>query len=330
MKKIWLAFTLLLLVLLGAFLLLRTERRVALQTVRLADVPVLASAMVYVAEERGYFAGEGIAVVYSPRASGKEALEAALGGEADLALMAETPLVFALLAGQPASILATISETDTFVQLMADRGAGIAAPADLRGKRIATPRGSNAEFYLAVYLLLHGIAESEVEIVDLPPGEAAAALLAGKVAAVSIWQPHLAAIEEGLGERKVLFFDPIYRMTMNLAAGEEWAAGHQETILGVLRALKRAEEFMAEHPRAALRLVQGRLGDSSGGLGERWGDYRFDLKLGQALLLSMEDQARWAMKRQDAPGRSMPDFLEAMDVRGMRMVDPRSATVIHP
>jgi NitT/TauT family transport system substrate-binding protein len=328
-KKLFLAFAFLLLLLLAASLFW-SARQTVLQTVRLADVPVLASSMIYVAEEKGYFAREGIDIAFSPHASGKEALEAALRGEVDVALVAETPLVFAMLAGQPVSILATVCETDSFVHLIADRRAGIAAPADLRGKRIGTPRGTNAEFFLSIYLLLNRIAESEVEIVDLPPEDTVRALLEGRVAAVSTWQPHLATIQEGLGQRAVSFSAPIYRMTMNLATTPEWTASHQETVLGLLRALKSAEQFIEENPGAALHLVQTRLGDASERVGEQWDEYKFDLKLGQALLLNMEDQARWAMARHYSPLARMPDFLATMNARDMQLVDPRSTTVIHP
>jgi ABC-type nitrate/sulfonate/bicarbonate transport system substrate-binding protein len=328
-KPLYPALVFILLLLLAASYLFWSDRQTVLQTVRLADVPILASAMVYVAEEKGYFAREGIEIAYSPQASGKEALEATLRGEVDVALVAETPLVLAMLSGQPVSILATVCETDSFIHLVADGRAGIAAPADLRGKRIGTPTGTNAEFFLSVYLLLNRIAESEVEIVDLPPEDTARALLEGRVAAVSTWHPHVATIQEELSQAAVSFFAPIYRMTMNLATAPEWTASHREKVLGLLRALKSAEQFIEENPRAALHLVETRLGDASGRLGEQWDEYGFDLKLGQTLLLNMEDQARWARARHYAPLAPMPDFLATMNARDMQVVDPRSTTVIH-
>lgn len=127
------------------------------------------SAVVYTALDQGAFARQGLDVVLLPFMSGKAALQAVLSGEADLATTAETPVMHAGLQGEPVVILSTIAATGKSINILARRDLGIETPADLAGKKIAVTRGTNAEFYLELFLAFVRLKLASVVVVDTPP-----------------------------------------------------------------------------------------------------------------------------------------------------------------
>jgi NitT/TauT family transport system substrate-binding protein len=64
---------------------------------------------------------------------------------------------------------------------------------DLHGKRVAVQAGSVAQFFLSVLLREAGLTEKDVAIVDMRPGEAGAAFVAGRVDAAVTWEPWLSS-----------------------------------------------------------------------------------------------------------------------------------------
>ncbi|MGH2524338.1 MAG: ABC transporter substrate-binding protein, partial [Anaerolineales bacterium] len=73
------------------------------------DTTYAGSALVFVAQAQGYFAGEGLGVTIQPYTAGKFALAAVLEGQANLATVADIPIMFAATNGRPVAIVATIS-----------------------------------------------------------------------------------------------------------------------------------------------------------------------------------------------------------------------------
>jgi NitT/TauT family transport system substrate-binding protein len=66
---------------------------------------------------------------------------------------------------------------------------GITSVADLKGKRVSAPAGSVMEFQLDALLEKAGLTRSDVEYINLPPPDAAAAFSAGNLDAVLAIQP---------------------------------------------------------------------------------------------------------------------------------------------
>ena len=73
--------------------------------------------------------------------------------------------------------------------------------AELKGKKIAVAKGSNANYLLVRLLENAGLKYGDVDVVYLPPADARAAFESGRVDAWSIWDPFLAAAEKQLTAR---------------------------------------------------------------------------------------------------------------------------------
>ena len=68
---------------------------------------------------------------------------------------------------------------------------------DLRGKRVAVQEGSVSQFFLNVLLRDAGLSEKDVRIVNMKPGDAGAAFVAGRVDAAVTWEPWLSNGQDG-------------------------------------------------------------------------------------------------------------------------------------
>ena len=111
-------------------------------------------------------------------------------GSAQLATVAETPIMRAGLGGQPVVMVATMEASDNDVQLLTRVEGGIKSIADLKGKKIATAIGTSAEYMVIVALASKGLKPSDATIINLRPQDMPTALERGDVDAYAIWQPH--------------------------------------------------------------------------------------------------------------------------------------------
>jgi sulfonate transport system substrate-binding protein len=196
-------------------------------------------------------------VEWSEFPSAQTLLEAVAAGAADAGAVADAPFLFAYAAGSKIeAVEATRSSgggSSTAVVVRAD--SPIRTPADLKGKRIATGRGSIGHYVLLRVLEKAGLGPKDVTIVFLGPGDAKAALGSGSVDAWVTWGAYVglaqlhdrtrivadgqgltsgigfeAANDAAVAAKRTQFADFLRR----LAEAQRWEASHVNEYAGVL------------------------------------------------------------------------------------------------
>ncbi len=333
----WLAIPVLLLALAAASVPVSCDREkeIVAPTSGLVEIVIATgawpgSAALFVAQEKGYFSDEGLAVSLQGFASGHLGLEAVMAGEAELASVGETPIVSAALNGEPVVIVATICRIDRAILIIAREDSGIASADDLRSKRIGVVPGTTADFFLHIYLTTSYIKPSEVQIVELDVDAVIDALEAGEVDAISTWAPYTALARDSLGDNAVVLEDPgLYRMSWNIIASRELAARAPDSIERVLRAIVRANEFIRQEPDQARAITAAYTWMDIAALEKEWPDYYMTVMLDLSLLLYLEDQAKWMMPR-TARAVMLPNFLDHIYSPGLRAVRPEAVRIVEP
>ena len=117
------------------------------ESVTVGHVPVESFALLYVAQQQGYFTENGLNITISDYATGTVAVDALTHGAVDIAGSSEYVVAFNAVQNQNISIIASLGEAQ-IVDLIASRDSGISKPADLRGKTVATAKSTVAEFDL--------------------------------------------------------------------------------------------------------------------------------------------------------------------------------------
>jgi NitT/TauT family transport system substrate-binding protein len=246
-----------------------------------------------------------------------------------MTISSEVPLAFQGFERDDFCIVATIGSSDNEPRIIARRDRGIAEPQDLRDKRVATQRGSAVHYFLHLFLLKHGLSADDPAVRYLKAEDLPSALENGEIDAFSMREPFISQAESLLGENAIVFQEPgLYVKTMNLVALRSLTERRPEVIERVLLALRDAEAFVEQQPEAARRLVADRLGSSREEFTRIWQQLTLELSLGHSLLVSLEDEARWARAHGLVEAEPPPDYFGLLYLRGMKDVKPAAVTVI--
>lgn len=293
------------------------------------DLALPQACLVQIAFTKGFFADEGIDATLRLQTSGKTALQGVLTGNADLATVAETPIVFARLEGKRASIIATIATASKNLAVVARKDHGISNPADLQQKRVGVTLGTNGEFLMDTILIANGIERGRIKIVNLEPDAMVSALVSGKVDAVATWQPHVIRLQKELGDRGVTFYnEELYTENYNLVTRPEYVVQNPETVKKLLRALVKAEEFAGQNPDEAKRILAGSTGMDKALADEVWGSFDLRVTLQHSLVIAMEDLARWALQKTRNDTARIHDYQADIYPAGLLTVRPESVRLI--
>lgn len=286
--------------------------------------------LVHIALAKGFFTEEGLDVTPQPHAFGKLALKAVLDGKADIATVADTPFVFAVMNGAQITALATIQTSNKNQAIVARRDRGITKPADLKGKNIGVTLGTNADFFLDTLLLTHAMTRKQVSLIDMKPDEMAAALDQRSVDAVATFDPTVKQLDRQLGENGIVFFgESLYTEMFCVAGTQEYVQKKPEAIKKFLRALIKAETFSQQHAKEARGLVAAFINLDKTLLDQLWNDLNLKVTLDQALLVDFEDQTRWLLKNRLSSGTEMPNYLKHIHIESLKAVKPVAVSIVH-
>ncbi|MFZ4538922.1 ABC transporter substrate-binding protein [Propionivibrio sp.] len=281
--------------------------------------------LVHVAVAKGYFAKEGLIAQFSMHTYGKAALQAVLDKQADFATVAETPFMFSVLRGEKIFVIANIESSSTNHAVVARKDAGIAVPGDLKGKRIGFTPGTTSDFFLDSLLTANGLTRQEIQPVPLKPEDMQEAIMAAKVDALSAWNYPLTQIRNQLGAGGIVFYDRhIYTETFNIAAQQEFVHNHPEAVKRFLRALLKAEDFVAKNPDEAQTIVSAATKIDKSLVSEVWNNFNYQVKLDQTLLITLDDEARWAIRNKLTEQTVMPDFASYIHADSLKAIKPEA------
>ena len=285
--------------------------------------------LMYTAIAKGFLTAEKLDVTPQPHAFGKIALNAVIEGKADLATVADTPIMFAIMGGKKIATLAVIQKSNINEGIVVRRESGIKTPADLKGKTIAVTRGTTSDFFAYSFLIAHGVDVKQVRIVDMTPEKMSAALGSGEVDAVSTWNPTLKHLQNKFGDRVRTFLgEDIFTETMCVATNQTYVTQHPETVKKVLRALLKAETFVRQHPEESRTIVADFVKTDKSVLDETWNGFTCRVTLDQALIVGLESQTRWAINNNLVLEKHAPNYLDFMYIDGLLSVKSDAVRLI--
>lgn len=205
----------------------------------------------------GLFERAGLAVTLAQFPAGPAMLPALAAGEVDLAWMGEFPAVTGYANGLPIEILFMERIDATNVRLVGNPAVGIAAPADLKGKRVGVAVGSTSHYHLLRALAQAGLRADEVRLVNLTPANMPPAYAAGQIDAAFVWEPNVGALERQ-GARPIASTRSLGMITGGVwVARKPFVAGSPETLQRFLKAWDAAQAAYAADP-AGVRAAEAR------------------------------------------------------------------------
>lgn len=205
----------------------------------------------YVAEDQGYFADEGLTLSVEAVDGSGAIMQALLSDRADIGLPSPGPLLQAINEGADLQSFYTLYQSNVFA-LVTEEASDIASLADLEGATIGvgTIDGGEVPFVRALLAEEAGLAEGDYELLAVGDGgTAAVALQNGDVAAYAAAFPDVAIMRlQGLELRDLIsenfqsFFDSV------LVASTSTIEEQPELIEGVGRAVARGTQWGFDNP----------------------------------------------------------------------------------
>lgn len=245
-------------------------RRAHAQTtkIRIGYLPVIPSdAHIGLAEHHGLWKEEGLEPEYVKFSNGVEQFQALVGGSLDV-LSAGAALANFPARGQGKVFLASFLERAS-TQLWVNPEQGVSSVADLKGRQVATARGTTAELFLS-----HALADAnlkagdDVEIVNQRIPDAVTAFISGAVPAVALWVPFNVQIQARMPKAVKLTdagaFFPATAVLDGWATSNAYHADNADALRRLIRVWAKANDVLLADTGKALDLLhQARYPDLS-------------------------------------------------------------------
>ncbi|BFL65807.1 Hypothetical protein HVIM_03099 (plasmid) [Roseomonas mucosa] len=279
------------------------------------------------AQERDLFGAAGLAPAVTNFPTGREAFEALIGGQVDLAMMAELPVVVGALRAQKFGVVGTLSRYRGMRIVTKKQGGTAPMLATPAGRKFGVTLGTNTHFMLMSELATAGI---QAEIVNIGPADLIAALARGDVDAAAPFPNAYAGTRRALGADYAEIPVRSYQPTYLLVASEAFVRDVDVTGR-FLSALLKAEAAMAtetEAAQAAAARLAGRAQNLEA-VRAAWPDYDARISLDRPLLDLMEREGRWLAETGAARGASTEPavFRAAIAEAPLRAVMPDRVTL---
>jgi NitT/TauT family transport system substrate-binding protein len=212
----------------------------------------------WIAQEHGLFAEQGIEIEPVPFNSGIPLAQALAGGSVDVAVMGAVISNFPS-RGVGKIFLVNNVEAGT-AMIFVHEDSGIETVADLVGREISTTRGTTAHVLLATALQANGLSPEAAEVVNMDMASAVTAFISGAVPAVSTWWPFNAQIQAQVPNARIVTQASDYYPEAAIMGG--WVANtnfyesNREVLVGIATAWLGANDILENDTAAALAYLQ--------------------------------------------------------------------------
>jgi sulfonate transport system substrate-binding protein len=174
-------------------------------------------------------------------------LEALSAGAIETGLVGDAPFTFAAAANASVKAIAAIRQSREGLAILVPEKSVIQSFDGLRGKKIATGRGSIGHQLILAALESKGWTTNDVQIVFLAPSDAKIAYTQGSVEAWSTWEPYVSQEEVLFKSRRVITAEGLTPGLSFQVASPEAIRDKREALLDFVRRLTAARAWSLDN-----------------------------------------------------------------------------------
>ena len=230
--------------------------------VTVAAIPSADLAGLYIAQDEGLFARQGLHVTITTIASTKAVIASQLNGRVDIGAGSYVGYVAAQAAGARFRILAEASTLRPHTRvLLTTAGSRITTLAGLVGKKIAVNgTGSIGTLLISALLAENGIAPAKVRFVTDKRGfpDMAGQLQRGQWDTAFLAEPYASKAEEDYGQVELADLDQGATVNFPIdgyVATQAWARQHPQAVAAFVRAIEEGQALAEDNPDGARAAV---------------------------------------------------------------------------
>jgi NitT/TauT family transport system substrate-binding protein len=259
------------------------------------DIPQLSVAM-----DQNLWADHNLEAEVIPFRSGRAAFEALLGGQLDLAFMAEFPAVIGAMREQDFKVIAEMSQYKA-TRIIHGGDPQIDTVAELAGKPVGLTAGTNVHYMLENELAAAGVT---VEVVSIGPPDIVPALARGDIFAGAMFPSFYAGAKKALGDKYQEIAIDSYGTHFIFVATQKLIDENPDAVRGALAALYAGEQVVKSDSSASHQSVSNVLGGllKPEDVAAASANYAFNMQLNEAMLDLMVDEGIWINARGSIKG----------------------------
>lgn len=229
--------------------------------IRVATQPTPNIAPIFVAKQKGWLEEEmakvGVAVKWTSFLSGPPMNESFAAGEQDVGFLGDTAAIIPRSAGQDLRVVSMAAVAPKALAIVVPKDSPITSPQELKGKKVATVKGSYAHHLLSLVLKNNGLTTEDIQFINLPIADVATALVKGDIAAGAVWEPQITKLEDDGAARVLVDGTGIKNGSIVIVASDGFAVKNPELVKIFIKVYQRGYEFIKDNPREAAELIAG-------------------------------------------------------------------------
>lgn len=198
-------------------------------------------------EAAGELEGLGYDIQWSEFPAAAPLAEALNAGAVDSGPIGDAPLVFALAAGTRVKAIGANRSDAYGTAVLVRPDSPLKTAADLKGRSIATNRGSIGHFVTLKAITAAGLRPEDVTLRFLAPADAKLALTQGSVDAWATWEPYTALAETSRHARVLVSGRGLLPGLSYLAATDEAIAAKRPVLQDFLQRVVKAQAWSYRH-----------------------------------------------------------------------------------
>ena len=233
------------------------------------------------------FAPLGYDVVYSDLTTGPEQTQALASGDIQfLYAVGATSVILSASNGADIKIISTYSRSPEAFKLFGQDDS-IKSPEDLRGKKVAGPKGTILHELLVAYLATAGMTEADIEFMSMDIPSSQAALVGGSVDAALIAGPAAYNMEKD-GFPIITDGEGLTEATIVVATSGEYAESNPEEVKTFLEAQKAVLDYIDANEEAAMEATAKETELTVDAVKEMYPMYDFDMTIRESDIEAMK------------------------------------------
>jgi NitT/TauT family transport system substrate-binding protein len=287
------------------------------------------SALIWVAEKKGYFIENGLDVNIEEHIFSGGILKGIVAGELDLGTTMEVSFAMDELVDRgDMKIVSVIAKSDR-TEFIARKDHGIEKLSDLRGKKVGVTPNTNAEFFLAEFLIFNNMMLNDIEVVHLNPQELVSSITNGSIDAAITWTTNVYPIITALGNNAIIWpAQSGQSSNWVLVASQHFIAKSPEAIERFVQALVDAEQYAQTNEQELYGIILSHQKITKDYLDYAEAKQQYVIELPQRLITLIEDLTRWAIKNNLTHRTFIPNYLDYIYPGALEKIKPEAITII--
>ena len=203
------------------------------------------------------FSADGIKVQYTPFIGAAPAINEAMGaGSLEMTVVADIGALIGKAGGLKTSLTAMGGPEGTAWWLLVSPSSSIYKVADLKGKKVATVKGTLPHFYLLQALKANGLKESDINLISMTMPDSQQALRSGQIDATVLggWTG-AQFVSQGFRAIDSTKETPIGRGTMVIVATDSFIAAHPTFFPRFYKVRQQATDWANANRSAAIEAL---------------------------------------------------------------------------